>query len=328
MMIDIYFTEEYGKLCEFVEPGKVEIFTLKTTNGTIRNMFIKKKVPWQVRGVDYYDIVTPYGYGGPIIIDTIDKKGLLYEYQKAFSDYCRLNNIVCEFIRYHPLLKNWEHFGDVYENQYSRHTIGTNLKDFDDPVQSEFSKSARKEVRRAIEAGVSCAVIHHPNNLIKFRALYEETMRRNHANAMYYFPDDYYRLLTTSLKPFLLEIQANYEGETIASEIYFSCGDYLHAHLLGSSQKLFDLYAGSLIEATAARWGKEHGYSYIHHGGGRTSAEDDPLFLYKKKFGKNTQFDFFTGRKIWNPDVYDYLLELRKEKGVIQNLDFFPQYRA
>lgn len=37
---------------------------------------------------DYYDIVTPYGYGGPIIEESKNKEILLQNYNEAFKRYC------------------------------------------------------------------------------------------------------------------------------------------------------------------------------------------------------------------------------------------------
>ena len=91
---------------------------------------------------------------------------------------------------------------------------------------------------------------------------------------------------------------------------------------------MLELAAGGLLEAAAANWGKEHGYRFIHHGGGRTSDPEDPLFRYKKKFGKNTEFEFYIGKKIWNQNVYDALVEKRLEQGIIEDDGFFPRYRA
>lgn len=326
--MDIYFAPDYGKLCELVDNGQCCEYVLETESGMIRNMFIKRPAPYLVNGVQYYDIVTPYGYGGPVICQANDKETLLEAYRESFSKYCAENNIVCEFIRYHPILCNYADFGSVYQTEYSRHTVGTNLKDYEDPVQSEFSKSARREVRKAESVGVACSVHPHPEDLSVFRVLYEETMDRNGAGAMYYFPDQYYEFLTTSLRDYVLEVRAQYDGEVVASEIYFVAGNIMHAHLLGSSHKLMEIGGGAILEATAARWGRENGYQFIHHGGGRTSAVDDPLYMYKKKFGKNTEFDFYIGKKIWNQAVYDQLVAQRCAEGEITNPGFFPQYRG
>ncbi len=327
-MSDIYFNPVYGKMCELVDDGKCDRFDLQNEYGQIMTQFIKRPVPFLIDGIQYFDLVTPYGYGGPLVVWANDKTKLVNEYEKVFANYCVKNNIICEFIRYHPILKNYEDFGSVYQNSYSRHTVGTNLQDYDDPVQSEFSKRARREVRKVEKAGVTCIVNVNPTNLSVFRTLYEETMDRNHADAMYYFPDEYYRLLTNELRGSVLEIQAALGNEIIASEIYFITDGIMHAHLLGSNKSLLELGGGAILEAAAARWGKENGYRYIHHGGGRTSDENDPLYLYKKKFGENTEFDFYIGKRIWNQSIFDKAVEIRKAQGDIKNPDYFPLYRG
>ena len=268
-------------------------------------------------------------YGGPIITECNDKEKLLAQFEKNFTEYCTENNIVSEFIRFHPIFENALDFKGIYDVVYSRHTVGTNLKDYDDPVQAEFSKSLRREIRKAEKNGVTVRTILEPKDLSVFKKLYEETMDRNEADAYYYFPDSYYEYIIKYLGKSVLEIQLIYENEIIASEMYFIEGDLMHAHLLGSSQKMLDLDAGALLEATAARWGHEHGYRYIHHGGGRTSAEDDSLYTYKKKYRKNTEFDFYVGKKIWDREKYDELVAKREgELNHKIDSDYFPKYRA
>lgn len=328
MKKDIYYNTYYGKLYESTEHGTLETFQIDSENGKIEHIFIKRAIEMDMEK-QYYDIVTPYGYGGPIITECVDREKLLAEFERRFTEYCTSNDIVSEFIRFHPIFENALDFQKIYDVVYSRHTVGTNLKDYDDPVQAEFSKSIRREIRNAEKNGVTVKTILAPKDLSAFKKLYEETMDRNGAEAYYYFPDSYYEYIIQYLGESVLEIQLYFEGEIIASEIYFIDGDLMHAHLLGSSQKMLDLNAGALLEATAARWGREHGYSYIHHGGGRTSAEDDSLYTYKKKYGKNTEFDFYVGKKKWNEEKYDELVSKREaELNRKIESDFFPKYRA
>lgn len=328
MKKDIYYNQYYGKLYENIEHGKLQKFEIDSAYGKVEHIFIKRQIPISA-GEQYYDIVTPYGYGGPIIIEYKDKEKLLAQFETSFTQYCAENNIVSEFIRFHPIFENALDFQDIYDVVYSRHTVGTNLKDYEDPVQAEFSKSIRREIRKAEKNGVTAKTILEPKDLSAFKKLYEETMDRNEADAYYYFPDSYYEYIIKYLGKSVLEIQLFFENEIIASEMYFIEGDLMHAHLLGSSQKMLDLDAGALLEATAARWGHEHGYRYIHHGGGRTSSEDDPLYTYKKKYGKNTEFDFYVGKKIWDREKYDELVAEKEEK-LKHKIDsvFFPKYRA
>src|SRR6478735_1307981 len=117
--LDVYFDDNYGKLYEKVENGKAEIFNFNYKFGIIKNQFIKREIPIRINNEIYYDIVTPYGYGGPVIIK------------------CEENKIVSEFIRFHPILENAEDFTSVYDVKCIRKTLGTNLKDFEDPFQIE-----------------------------------------------------------------------------------------------------------------------------------------------------------------------------------------------
>jgi hypothetical protein len=62
----------------------------------------------------------------------------------------------------------------------------------------------------------------------------------------------------------------------------------------------------------------------IHHGGGRSNSPNDNLYLFKKRFGQNTEFKFHIGKKVWNEEIYK---ELCKIKGIDDQVDFFPAYR-
>ena len=63
----------------------------------------------------------------------------------------------------------------------------------------------------------------------------------------------------------------------------------------------------------------------IHHGGGRSNDEEDALYKFKKQFGKNTQLDFYIGKKVWNREVYDRLCE---KVNADRSSSFFPLYRS
>ena len=153
--MDIYFRQEYAQLCAFIDDGTAEEFVFQGKNGFVRNQFIKREIPMLVEGKQYYDIVTPYGYGGPVIncSEDADKEALLQEFEAAFAAYCQEQHIVSEFIRFHPLYENAQDFQSVYDACPIRKTVGTNLADYDDPVQSEFGKSCRKRIRKLLESG-------------------------------------------------------------------------------------------------------------------------------------------------------------------------------
>lgn len=325
--MDIYFKEEYAKLYENIENGKMEKFEYKSELGIIRNVFIKREIPTFIDSVRYYDLVTPYGFGGPIIIECVDdesKAELVKKYHEIFKEYCEENNIISEFIRFHPIIKNRNDFKDIYDTQYMRKTVGTNLKDYDDPFQSEFSKSCRKTVRRALRDGVTFEMERQPNNIDEFTNIYNSTMERNDAIEYYYFGQEYFNDIINNLKSNVVVSKAIYEGKTIASGLYFIFNNTIHAHLSGTLNEYLHLSPAYILKYGTTIWGKENGYEMIHYGGGTSNSEEDSLFKFKKRFARNTEFDFYIGKKIWNVDIYN---KLCKENGIKENEAFFPAYR-
>ena len=90
---DIYFDKNYGKLYEKIEKGKLEEFKVENEYGKITNLFIKREIPINVENKKYYDIITPYGYGGVDIKGKVSKLLLDYFFYK-FDEYCKINNSV------------------------------------------------------------------------------------------------------------------------------------------------------------------------------------------------------------------------------------------
>lgn len=325
MIKDIYFDKNYGKLYEKVENGENKIFELETSDGKITNQFIKRKIPIGILEEDYFDIVTPYGYGGPIIEKCVgNKEKLLEDYEKNFKKYCIENNIVSEFVRFHPILNNAIDFKNIYSAECIRKTLGTNLKDYEEPIKEEFSKSCRKNIRQALNKGVTFKIIEKPTNISNFKEIYYSTMDRNNASDYYYFDDDYFDNIIANFHDNLILIEAIYEEKVIACGLYFVYNKLIHVHLSGTLSEYLYLSPAYILRYALTLWGKEKGYEIIHHGGGRSNSPEDSLYKFKKLFAKNTEFDFYVGKKVWNDEIFNLLCE---SKNVDKNIDFFPPYR-
>lgn len=324
--MDIYFTEQYGKLCEQIEGGTCETFHFQSEHGSVHHMFIKRHIEEMIDGTEYYDCITPYGYGGPLmsVNEGMDKKELCQQFERAFQKYCLDNHIVSEFVRFHPVIENALDFTSVYQPECIRKTLGTNLEAYDDPVQSEFSKGCRKSIRQAMRKGISYRVTEHPENIDGFMEIYYSTMKRDNAAEFYFFDKSYFDKTLELLKDNLLFVEAIFEEKVIAAGLYFISEGMIHIHLSGTLSEYLYLSPAYILRYATTLWGKEHGYRMIHHGGGTSNAPDNSLFMFKKQFAKNTEFDFYVGRKIWNPQVYE---ELCKITGNSSENDFFPAYR-
>ena len=69
MELDIYFKEKYIELSSMLEEEGSEplLYKFQDENGEILNYAIKRPIKVEGFKEQYFDLTTPYGYGGPII---------------------------------------------------------------------------------------------------------------------------------------------------------------------------------------------------------------------------------------------------------------------
>lgn len=326
--MDIYFNDEYVKLNERIEGGEAECFRYCCEYGTMQNLFIKRKVPYVLNGEQYYDAITPYGYGGPVVLECSDRERLIEEYSKAYKEYCRENKIVDEFVRFHPLAENAPGLKDLYEVIFSRHTAAIDVSD-PDFYMVQFTSECRNRIKNSRKRGVTVEIDEKCEHLDEFIRLYYMTMDKNNASDYYYFDKAYFeRLISIPECKFML-VNAYLEGEMIASVLYMISDGNMHYHLSANNPEYYKLAANNLIVFASCEYGNQHGYKWLHLGGGLSSAENDNLFRFKRGFARTEHNlkDFYIGKAIFIPEVYDELCELAKNDG-IENDGFFPAYRA
>lgn len=149
-------------------------------------------------------------------------------------------------------------------------------------------------------------------------------MKRDNAIDFYYFGEKYFNNILKVFKNNVIYVEAIYQDKTIAAGLYFISDNIIHTHLSGTLCEYLYLSPAYILRYATAMWGKENGYNLIHNGGGTSNSPNDLLYLFKKQFGKNTEFDFYIGKKIWNYNIYQ---QLCKNENVFMENDFFPAYR-
>lgn len=325
--MDIYFRPEYGKLNENIELGTSETFCFDCEYGSVQSVYIKRSVPYPVDGVQYFDAITPYGYGGPIITRCVDREKLLSAYAEAYRRHCKAERIVCEFVRYHPLAQNALDFGGLYETIYNRHTVAIDLTDAD-YAAVQFNPDCRNMIRKAAKKGVTVELDEQCARLDEFIRLYYATMDKNSASEYYYFDRGYFEELKEIPGNRLALINAELEGKIIASAMFMCSEEYMHYHLSSTDPEYYSYAANNAILAAAVQYGRELGLEWLHLGGGLSSSEKDNLFRFKRSFGRTEKNlkDFYIGKAVFMPDGYDRLCGIAKTNGV-ENDGFFPAYR-
>ena len=66
---DIYFTPQYCKIYENNGDGLLRNSTMNSKYGKVYYNFLLREIDWLIDNKRYYDITTPYGYGGPLFYD-------------------------------------------------------------------------------------------------------------------------------------------------------------------------------------------------------------------------------------------------------------------
>lgn len=132
----------------------------------------------------YYDWETPYGYGGPVI-----KGNFTLEDSQSFcrqlKEYCCDKKIVSQFVRFYPLLHNWEQKDLFDEIREIKRTVFIDTSTAEKIFENMDSKN-RNMVRKAKRNNI---IIEYDNGerLDEFIRIYTLTMNRHSADSYYIF---------------------------------------------------------------------------------------------------------------------------------------------
>ncbi|MCD7815748.1 MAG: GNAT family N-acetyltransferase, partial [Bacteroides sp.] len=271
----------------------------------------------------FYDMETPYGYGGPLC-DSCITGNSRNAFRKELFEYCAGNNIITQFIRFHPLLENDGLLPELIETRYLRDTIfmDTMSKEL---IWSNMDSKNRNMVRKAQKNGVSI-IRKDICEYQDFLPIYEETMRKNHAEEYYYFQEPYFESLEM-MADNACYFYAEREGRVIGGSIMLYNDNFMHYHLSGTYTDFKKYSPGNLLLHEAACWACERGIHKFHLGGGMR--QDDSLFGFKKQFNKIGRVSFVVGRTVFDEDGYGRLMALRKsmDSSFDEDNKFMIQYR-
>lgn len=315
---DIYYSYEYGEI--FAQKEKGRIMAAYYENNVIKVFypFIKRAV-----NSDFFDIVTPYGYGGPLLQGKTDS---LKGFKKLFKQYCLENKVLTEVIRYHPLIGNHKICFESADIQYIRKTTAVDLTSSLDEIRNNYTTLTKRNMKKASGNKITCFVAEKSSkNIREFQKIYNETMDRNKADEYYYFNQKELeaQLKDTSLsKNYLLF--AKYDNQIIAGIILFIGKEFGHYHLGGSLSECLKLRPNNILFDFMIEFAREHGVKKLHLGGGYQ--EGDGLFNFKSSFTNSNHYDYFMGKMIHNKYEYDNLL--KKLKLDSNGESFFPIYRS
>lgn len=320
---DVYYLSGYVKAFQIHGDGIPQLLFYEHSD--LRAIYVYMKRNTIIDGL--YDSISPYGYGGVLFEGNTSAENL-NAFWNSYIEKMDDLNIVCNFVRYHPILNNALLMKEVSNVIDLGKTIALDLTSHEIIWENIISKN-RNMIRKAEKNGIE---IHHSKDYELFNdfiRIYNATMDKDEAVDYYYFGEEFYKSINNDLYDNYEMFYAMYDGKIIAMSIILFANQQMHYHLSGSLMEYRNLAPSNLLLYKAAIWGYEHGYKTFHLGGGVGSGEDN-LYKFKAAFNKNSDYQFSIGKQIFNKEKYDELVNLRitEDSNFDINSSFFPLYRC
>ena len=308
---DVYFTPEYYSLYEAYGDGLACCFVLSDGDSIALYPFMKNPITTLGYELDkeYYDIQGAYGYNGLITNNT--DVTFLQQVWRAFDQWCQENDIVAEFMRFHPVMKNYEWTADHFRKIYDRNTVYLDLTQSEDDIFAGFDKGTRQHVRKAAKSIEIRRAERTEENVRIFNRIYRENMEHVNSIPYLFFNLQHFRNMFCQDN---IEFFIAWQGDTpiacysgLVSEEYY--GNYLRASLTEYNKTgVNTLMYWSMIQSA-----KSHGCHYVHFGGGTSGDPENSLLHYKMNFSK-TLSEFWIGKRVHNQMVFDQIVGQWKTK--------------
>ncbi len=323
---DVYQTSGYVAAFKIIGDGEPLLFHYDNDGLKGINIVMKRDIAKCVHfeGLlpenTFFDFATPYGYGGWILEGKTENSAQLFS---EYENWCKNNNIVSEFVRFHPVVDNYLLSTDFYDVIPLGNTVTLDISS-PEVIWENITSKNRNVIRKAEKSGVEIKIGNSAELYEKFTEIYNKTMEHDSADEYYFFSKEFYDSIREDLPQNAQIFYAEKDGEIIAASIMIYANGKLNYHLSGSLFEYRTFAPSNLLLYKAALWGYENGFKTFHLGGGVGSGEDS-LFKFKKSFYRKDKLTSFAiGKKVFLEEKYKELVKLRGEV----NRNFFPKYRA
>lgn len=319
--IDIYHTIDWLLLNKDLENGEIHCILIGLQNNKAFFPLLKRKID----SSDYYDLITPYGYGG-IAFNKIADHKFKRDIIQILKSYLKDTNCISVFLRLHPIL-NFNTISDT-DTTANGVTLVVELNQSYENIYSNYASGHKYDLKKS-KKNDDLVVIDDENFTYydKFIEIYHETMKYLAAKEFYYFSRQYFYDMKSYLKDKLKLVVVKHGSEVIGASLFMTENNIIHYHLSGTSVDGRKFQPSKLILDHMIHWGIENNYKWLHLGGG-LGGSNDSLYKFKKGFSAD-EYPFFTVRLITDDSIYSQLCtQCGYSKEEINNIDdFFPLYR-
>lgn len=322
---DVFYLSGYLKAFQLSGEGKPMLVIYSNKDEYAINVVFKRDIAddpcfcTQVPKEKYYDLISPYGYGG-FLGKVSDWNNLAKEWQ----EFCCDKGFVSEFVRFHLFSGYEKYYAGIVETH--THNVVRNLEMPLEDMWMDFKAKVRKNVKKANSFNLEVIRDDSGEYLDDFLRIYYGTMDRNDAADNFYFTKDFFEKIL-EMKENVTIFHVVFMDKIISTEMVIYGSENVYSYLGGTDREYFDLRPNDLLKYEIIKWAKEKGLKNFVLGGGYGA--DDGIFQYKTCLAPNGIVDFHIGKKVLNRDAYIELCKLRNLEFDNENLEngFFPMYR-
>ena len=274
----------------------------------------------------FFDIETPYGYGG-FISNTKDVK-FLNKAIMSFNLYAKNNKVIASFLRFNPFLMNQTIQKTKINFYYNRRIVYLDLNNsLKEIYKNNYSSNHRNMIRKARKL-YTVKLGDKKKDFNKLVQLYLKNMKAINADQFYFFNKDFFEGLFFNLKNNLIILSAvkKKSKETTAAVLILFDKNTGYYFLSGKNKKVDDNSSTNFLLHKAGIFLKKKNIKFFNLGGGNSDDQNDPLFKFKKKISKKTK-SFFIGKMIHNKKIYDQLIKIWSKNYPYSNNKKFLKYR-
>lgn len=314
--IDVCHMPEYHDAYTSRFPGaKAIMFVFEESEQRFAYPFLLAPVLIEGSDTGFYDVSGVYGFSGPLSTSSDDS--FLNKAWSCFDQWAQENFVISEFVRFSVYARNHIYAhprSEVLPNRpISVATFG------ESELLASLPSKTRNMIRRALKEGFIAKEVNFAEGLKSFRDLYTSTMSRNKATDFFDYDDDYYQRLQ-QLPTSELALYLVYKDECVVSgAMALLHQEYGFYHLGASNSEWSKFGAGNLALYSMMLGAMDRGVRYFNVGGGRTTAYDDPLFVFKRNNGTSSE-QFYIGKRIINPLAYREVAERWKQVTGDENI--------
>lgn len=305
---------------------------LTSEAGTALYPFILRRVPNTVdQNTDSaasWDTISPYGYGGAVQIAAADNSELASQFWSHFEAWCRTNDVVAEFVRFSLFPESLLNYPG--ESCRKQDNVVRSLDIAPESLWMDFDHKVRKNVKKAQRLGVVVDVDTTGARFDDFYRIYQMTMDRKAASESYYFSENFFRSIHSSLPGQFAYFHARNGQHVISTELVLVSAESVYSFLGGTDSSAFDMRPNELLKFEIMNWAAQQGKKHFVLGGGYEP--DDGIFKYKKAFAPSGVVPFYVGQRVYDSAKYAQLVNGRNlmaaREGIDVAPDFFPAYRG